>query len=204
VEYGEFNEEDEEEKELRYYQTGRFFGVGVGIGTSFADGNRGLLWRGGTPSYELKLVYWFDHLTALDMSGFVANHFYQTNRGSTNITFNRIGAAVKFFVDTRHLSAPITFASPYLLVGASYYSKAELSSSAGVPDTSTAVGVNGGFGLEFPIQNRKVYLALEGRLHLINFADINDTSFSGASSSPRLADLSGNFYTGFVSVMFIW
>ena len=67
TEYGEFNEEQDEAADTKFFQYGRLFGVSLGLGFEGVTGNRGLLWQGGFPMIEMKVHYWFDFNVALDL-----------------------------------------------------------------------------------------------------------------------------------------
>src|SRR5690348_7039292 len=47
TEYGDFNDENEEDEDTKFFQSGRFFGVSAGLGFEGATGNRGAIWQGG-------------------------------------------------------------------------------------------------------------------------------------------------------------
>ncbi len=203
TEYGEFNEEAEEAAETKFFQYGRFFGVGLGLGSQGALGNRGGLWQGGFPAVDLKVHYWFDFQLAMDLNIAVANQFYEsTSLGHVDTTLLRLGLDLRYYFDTHNMSAPISAASPYLHGGIGNYSKTEYSHKQGTTDNDSAFGFSFGGGLEFAISPRKSYFQLEAKGHLVTFKDTYSTAYSGSPYS--LPDLSGLIYTVTGSVMFTW
>lgn len=207
TDYGEFNQEAEEEAEARFFQHGRFFGVSVGLGMEAVSGNRGVLWQGGFPTFDLKLHYWFDFNVALDLGFYTSPHFYKTDAGglgSVDANMTWVGVDLKYYVDTKNLSAPISFANPYLLLGAGGYTKTETSLLQGQPDPDTSVGLSGGLGIEFPIKHRAMYFSLESKIHLVHFRDTNTDDFLAENVTPHLDNLSGQFYTLSGSLLFTW
>src|SRR5688572_24009328 len=67
TEYGEFNEQDDEEAETKFFQYGRFFGVSLAAGYQGVTGNRGIVWKGGLPAIDFKVHCWFDFNTAIQL-----------------------------------------------------------------------------------------------------------------------------------------
>jgi hypothetical protein len=197
-------ESQEEEKDTRFFQQGRFFGVSLGLGFQAVAGNRGVLWQGGFPAVDFKLHYWFDFNLALDLGITTAQQFYQLDIGSNN--FQRVDVNlfsgvidVKYYFDTKDLSAPITFSNPYLIAGVEAISKTELNSSQGTTDLDSSIGATGGAGLEFAITPRKFFFTIEGKVH---YAVFKDTSRS--VSSLGLSDLTGPWFTFTGNILFTW
>lgn len=211
TQYGEFNEVVEEEHDTRFFQYGRFFGVSFGLGMQIVDGNRGALWQGGFPAFDLKMHYWFDFNFALDLGIRTAMNSYTTNvlnktRVDVNMMF--VGVHLKYYFDTRNLSAPISFANPYLLAGGGYFSKTENSVVAGSQDNDSSVGIAGGAGLEFVVSPKKTYFALEGKVNYVTFKDtltnLYQPGISVAKPTPTLENLTGVFYTITGNIMLTW
>lgn len=207
--FGEFNDEEEAE-DTRFFRYGRFFGVSVGLGYEGAMGNRGSLYTGGVPAFELRVHYWFDFNYALTLGIYSAKHQYTGARVDSDLSttkhdFNlfKYGAELRYYFDTRDATAPVTFAGPFLILGVGNYSKSE--NDITQPDSvqkDTAIGLSFGGGLEFPLRPRKSYLNLEGKFHAISF---NDTGLPVTTSSGRVVnDTSGMFFTMLASVLFTY
>jgi hypothetical protein len=201
--YGEFNESEDEEADSKFFQYGRFFGVSLGLGAEFLDGNRGALWQGGFPMVDFKLHYWFDFQMALDLGFFTAQQFYDTTvkgLGHVDVNIVHVGVDVKYYFPTKNLSAALSFASPYLLAGVGSYSKTENSQAQSTQDPDTSLGVCLGMGLEFVLSPRKSYFELEAKGHVVVFKDTYTTNFQVIG----IQNLTGNFYTVSGSVLFTW
>ena len=201
--YGEFNENQDEEADSKFFQYGRFFGVSLGLGAQIVDGNRGALWQGGFPMVDFKLHYWFDFQMALDLGFFTAQQFYDTavkGLGHVDVNMVHVGVDVKYYFPTKNLSSALSFANPYLIAGAGSYSKTENSQAQATQDPDTSIGVCLGIGLEFVMNPRKSYFELEAKGHLAVFKDTYTTSFQAAG----LPNLTGNFYTISGSILFTW
>lgn len=198
--YGNFDQDDDEEETTRFFQNGRFFGVSLGAGFQGVTGNRGLLWRGGFPTLDAKIHYWFDYHLAMDMGATLSKHHFLTSAGRFDVSTIRVGLDIKYYFDTSKLSAPLSFASPYVLVGFGTMNKAETEAD-GTATGDTGVAFSLGAGLEFPIAYKKTYFTLEGKMITAAFKDSTTDKYQGDLNIP---DLSGVFYTVIGSVLFTW
>jgi hypothetical protein len=202
--YADYNQENEEAQGIRFLQYGRLFGVSLGTGYNGALGNRGSLWQGGFPMLDLKLHYWFDFHFAFDLEFWNANHSYTApstaQGGQVSVNLYDIAFDLKYYVDTKDLGAPISFASPYFILGAGSMGKTENhTANSALNNTTNALAVDAGIGLEFVIKPRSVYFELEGKIYSDTFSDTSSADFQ-----PTLPDLSGLFYTVTTSVLFTW
>lgn len=204
TEYGEFNEENYEAAETRFFQHGRFFGLSVGLGYEGVAGGRGLLYQGGFPVFDFKLHYWFDFNLALDLGFFTASHSIDTNVGNAghiDVNLVRFGVDLKYYFDTKNLSAPISFANPYILLGIGSLSKTQNYANQGLTTASEAAfAVSGGGGLEFTISPRRSFFELEAKAHSVRFQDTYTTAYQ----SIGINDLTGFFYTVTGNILFVW
>jgi hypothetical protein len=205
TEYGEFNESNDEDEDARFFKHGRFFGASLGLGFEFLDGNRGALWQGGFPMVDFKLHYWFNFNLALDIGFFTASHFFESTAlsglGKVDVNILHVGLDIKYYFETKNLSAPISFANPYVLVGAGSFSKTQNSIAQPAPDTDNSLGISGGGGLEFAMVPRKSYFAVEAKVHTVKFRDTYTEIYK---TSNNLPDLTGLFYTFSASILFTW
>ncbi|OFZ80131.1 MAG: hypothetical protein A2583_16280 [Bdellovibrionales bacterium RIFOXYD1_FULL_53_11] len=203
TEYGEFNEDAEEAEESKFFQQGRFFGVSLRSGYEGLTGNRGQLWRGGFPVIDVKVHYWFDFTVAIDIGINSVKHYYEgtSTAGRTDISMFQMGLDVKYYFDTRNLSAALTAAHPYVLAGIASFSKNESSDNDKIVNSDSGMGFAAGGGLEFAIKQKKIYLSLEGKYHFINFKDTYTQNFIKTHSLP---DLTGGFYQTLLGIMFTW
>lgn len=204
TEYGEFHESSDEDADTKFFQYGRFFGVSLGLGFQFIDGYRGSLWQGGFPMVDVKVHYWFDFNVALDLGFFTAAHYFDSTSttflGHYDVNIFHMGLDVKYYFNTTNLSAALSFANPYILLGAGAFSKTQTSSVQANLDTDTSIGLSAGFGLEFILTPRKTYFEIETKIHIVNFKDTSTTLFQSMS----IPNLSGNFYTISGNLLFTW
>ncbi len=203
TEYGAFNEDADEEADTRFFQTGRFFGVSLGLGFDFVDGGRGQLYQGGFPVVDFKVHYWFDFNLALDLGFNTATHYFETTEKlgtHWDVNLFRIGVDLKYYFDTKDLSAPISFANPYVLAGGGQMSKSQHSESINVTENENAFCFTLGAGLEFAIKPKKAYFEIEGKANFVNFKDTSTTNFQ----DQGIESLDGRFYTLTGNFLFTW
>ena len=203
MDYGEFNEQKSQEETEKFFQHGRFFGVSLGLGSQGVTGNRGALYNGGFPLIDFKVHAWFDFNFALELALSAPTHYFTSTAraGAVDVNVFFLGAGLRYYIDTQNLGATISFANPHLLLGGGAYRKAETNQSDGVATADTAMGLNGGAGLEFAIKPRNVYFSFEGRYHFVLYKDRFTTEFQ---SSDGLATLEGGFFTVLGQILFTW
>jgi Outer membrane protein beta-barrel domain len=205
MDYAEFNSEKDEEDDTRFFQYGRFFGISGGLGLQSSFGNRGQLWQGGFPTLDFKLIYWFDFDLSLDLELFSSPSFFEGGSqagGHTDVNLTSLGMNLRYAINTKDLSAAITFLNPYLSIGVGSYTKTQVSTLLQTTDTDSSLGLSAGLGLEFALKPRKVYLNLEPKLHLVRFKDTYTQQF--ASAPYELEDLTGAFWTFTTNLTFTW
>jgi hypothetical protein len=203
TEYGVFNEDADEEAETKFMQFGRLFGVSLSIGQDSVLGNRGTLWQGGFPLITGELHYWFDFHLALDLGASYASHYYNSpiaSEGYVSISFTRIYLNLRYYFDTKDMSAPLSFASPYVIAGFGEFNKTQNYQASGTSDSDSALGITGGAGLEFPIVVRSAYFDLQATIATATFKDTYNSPYTSTNGS----DLSGAFVTVTGGFMFTW
>jgi hypothetical protein len=201
TEYGEFNEEEDEAADMKFYQFGRLFGFGMGIGASGATGNRGKLWKGGFPLIDVRTQYFFDFNVAMGISFTSFKHNYEADSDHYEAAIALLGLDFKYYFDTKDLSAPISFANPYIVGGMGSYSEAlEASTNSEGAEKDSSFGINAGLGLEFAIKPKKSYFTFEGRFHSVRFKDTSDARYT----ADGFDNLEGVFYTVVGGFLFTW
>lgn len=207
-EYGEFDSSEDEAADERFFQFGRFFGVGLGVGNTIATGNAGLLYQGGFPTVDFRINYWFDFNFVLQLDIQNSKHNYDVQPdGLTDVNLFRTLFQIKYFIDTRNLSAPITFISPHLIAGGGFYRRTDNVGSgssdatvANVTESVNAFGFNAGLGMELTLKPKKTYLQIEGLMHFVQFSDSRDQRFA----AQGIPDKSGAWISAHVAIMWTW
>lgn len=212
--FGEFDSDEDEAEDARFFKSGRFFGLGLGVGYEGATGNRGTLYQGGFPALEAKVIYWFDFTTALVMSLGTSKHSFtgiidgDTVATKNEVSLFKIGADIRHYLNTKDHSAPLTFSNPYLVVGAGSYKLTQSQVGGDTPFTDHSFGFNVGGGFEFIVKPKKTYFNLEAKLHSVSFSNTStDVGLSGAKDAngkqPSL-NAEGMFFTITGSILFTW
>lgn len=198
-EYGEF-ESEEEDSDEKFFQYGRFFGVGLGIGYTSATGNAGQLYQGGFPTLDFRLDYWFDFLVALQLNIKNSTHSYDLDPdGQTATNLFRLLAQVKYYFDTKDLAAPISFVSPHLIFGGGMYQRTDNMTERKTTESSSTFGLNFGIGLELTIKPKKLFLQLETTANIMTFGDAYDPKYGKA-----LKDRTGMWFDTVAALMWTW
>lgn len=204
-EFGEFSGDEDEEADEKFFAAGRFFGVGLGVGLTTTTGNAGRLYQGGFPAVDLRLLYWFDFFVALQIVGRNSVHTYDVEPDKkTNTNLFRVLAQVKWYIDTKDLSAPLTFIGPHLIVGGGMYRRTDNLQEQGVTETANAFGLNFGGGLELTIKPKKFYLTLESVVNMMTFRDAYDPRFIQEDPLNGIEDRTGMWIDTTVSVTWTW
>jgi hypothetical protein len=203
TDYGEFNNQDQqEEDDTKFLQFGHLFGVSLYVGQDLPLGNRGELWQGGFPLVMGELHYWFDFHLVMDLGVSWAPHYFTSNadgEGYTTVSLVHVYVNLRYYFDTKNLSAPISFASPYVLIGFGDFAKTQSYQGTSQSDSDSEVGVTGGVGLEFPISINSVYFDLEATISAVTFQDTQANPYNNGPST-----LSGPLTTFTGGLMFTW
>ncbi|MBI3542376.1 MAG: hypothetical protein HY075_03765 [Deltaproteobacteria bacterium] len=207
-EYGEFDSSEDEEADEKYFQYGRFFGVGLGVGETTATGNAGKLYQGGFPTIALRIDYWFDFQFALRMEIENSKHSYNVAPdGLTDVNFFRVLFQIRYYFDTRDLSAPITFIGPHLFAGGGFYQRTDnvgsgeaTSATQGSVQQTQSFGFTFGGGFELTLKPKKTYLQLEASAHMVQFGDDFDPKFKAAG----IPDRTGTWLQAMIGIMWTW
>lgn len=207
-EYGEFDSSEDEAEDERFFQYGRFFGIGLGIGNTTPTGNAGKLYQGGFPTVDFRISYWFDFNFALNVNVQNSTHSYDVAPdGLTSVNFFRLLMQIKYYFDTRNLSAPITFVGPHLIAGGGLYRRTDNIGSgtgdatiANTIESVNAFGFNFGAGFELTLKPKKTYLQLEALVHMVSFRDQLDPRFRESG----IRDRTGAWITTVLAIMWTW
>jgi hypothetical protein len=127
--------------------------------------------------------------------------------GLTQVNLFRLLLQVKYYIDTRDLSAPITFVGPHLIAGGGFYQRTDNigsgSTNSAVANTTqaqTAFGFNFGGGFELTLKPKKTYLQLESLIHLVQFGDQLDQKFAQSG----IPDRTGAWITAQIALLWTW
>lgn len=172
ADYVPFEDEYDVDEDERFMYFGKTFAVGLGTGANVFGGNIGKLYNTSVPVFNFNLLYFFDFRFAGQLHFSSANHAYSAApNGFVEVKLLSAGADLKYYFDTKDLSATITSANPYVIGGIGNTFRTQVFQDFGTVDKDTALTISGGFGFEFALSPRKTSLQLEGRIHQIYFKD---------------------------------
>ncbi|WP_127717582.1 hypothetical protein [Halobacteriovorax sp. HLS] len=213
--FSDFNEDIESSQVMedeRFYRYGRFFTFSFGLGLTTFTGNRGIAYENEPPTYSMQLSVFKDFQTAVSLGLEFSRHnmyFDQTDLdgfggeapGLVQVSMLRTYVGYKYYLDTSNLGTAITYSNPYLTGRLEYWYKTDkfIDNKAIENESTGALGVGLGGGLEFPIKLKQSYLGVEFLYHSINFED----KYSGRYQ-PAQTDFTGAVFTTIVSYIWNW
>jgi hypothetical protein len=187
-----FEDEYDVEDDERFMYFGRFFAVSLGTGANVFGGNIGELYNTALPILDLRLIYFFDFRLAGSIgfsdAGFAFN---AAPVGAVNVNMMRLNADLKYYFDTKNVSAPLTYASPYAVGGVSQVFRTQVFQDHNDIEKDNAFGVSAGLGMEFALSPRKTSIGVEGRIYEIFFQD----RYSQEYLPSGIQDLTGPMYS---------
>jgi hypothetical protein len=197
--YGAADFNSDEEDDTMFFQYGKFFGIGLGVGYQAFTGNRGNLYEPAFPKVDIRAQIWMDFNFAIVLNLAFASHKWVFQGDPWTANFVTFGLDLKYYFDTKDASDALTFSNPFLIGGVESQTKTVSSIAEPAPDTESAFGFNAGAGLEFPIAHKKSYVTIDGRMHFASYDDQYSTQFN-----PSVEDLTGIMYTFGITFMFVW
>ena len=176
ADYSEFENTAEEQKNIHFFQHGRFITLGILGGVRLFTMNMANFYRIG-PAYGGYLNYFFDMNFAIQFAVTASTHYIAFNTGGTPQTggvvqagntfigsadFFSMGIDFKYFLDKNLFNKNFNWLAPYFFVGvlrSSLIMTATLSQK-GVFFDDSGYGVNVGLGLEFHFM-RRIHLGVQ-------------------------------------------
>jgi hypothetical protein len=187
--YTEFEEGSEEEADTNFFRNGRFLSLGILAGyESFTD----ILGQMYKPDfgYGLALTYFFDLKFGFQASFMTADHAISIidARTATNyvgkVNLQHFEFDGKYFFNTQNVTKGLGAFNPYLIIGFSQYTRTQTFNGATGFARDTAMGLQGGAGVEIPFMKNKMYFGLQGMYNYVAFADRNaPIVINGAATS---------------------
>jgi hypothetical protein len=194
-----FEDEHDVDEDERFMYFGRFFGLSLGTGMHVFGGNIGKLYNTALPVFDMKLIYFFDFRLAGCIGISSASHaFNAAPVGPVQVSLFRVNADVKYYFDTKNMSAAITAINPYMIAGVSQTFRTQAFQQQQKIDKDNALAVSAGAGMEFTLKPRKTSIGVEGRFHEIFFQD----RYSGQFIESGIPDTTGPMYSLITSI--IW
>lgn len=201
ADYVPFEDEYDVDEDERFMYFGKTFAINMGTGANVFGGNIGKLYNTAVPVFNFGLLYFFDFRFAGQLFFGLSNHaFSAIPNGFVEVKLMRVGADLKYYFDTRDLSATVTAANPYVIAGVGNTFRTQVFQDFSTVDKDTALNISAGFGFEFALKPRTTSLGIEGRVHQIFFKDryLEEYLPSG------IEDTTGPMYSLGVSVLFFF
>jgi hypothetical protein len=171
--YSEFEEGSEEEADINFFHNGRFFSIGLlGGYESFTD-TLGEIYA---PSFQfgLFLEYFFDLKLAMQIAYITATHSETIDSGSTipftgSVGINHFEFDLKYYLNTQNVTRGLAALNPYLLIGASTYTRKTNINGAGAEVDDSAFGAQAGGGIEIPLMHNSAFFGIQATYNYIAF-----------------------------------
>ena len=196
-----FEDEYDIDEDERFMYFGRFFAISLGSGLHRFGGNIGKLYNTAIPVVDFKFIYFFDFRLAGQVGFSSASHAFDAEpTGVTEVSLLRLNGDLKYYFDTKELSAAFTAANPYVVAGISQTFRTQAFQTKGQVQKDNAFAINGGLGMELAIKPRKTSIGVEGRMHQIFFKDRYEETYLPSG----VPDTTGNMYSVVTSLIFFF
>lgn len=201
ADYVPFEDEYDVDEDERFMYFGRFFAIGLGTGAQTFAGNIGKLYNTALPMFHFNLLYFFDFRFAGQLHFSSASHaFSAAPNGFVEVSLLKLGIDLKYYFDTKDLSATITAANPYVIAGVANTFRSQVFQDFGNTDKDTALTVGAGVGFEFALKPRKISLGTEFRVEQVFFKD----RFSQEYIISGIEDTTGALFSFTTNILFFF
>jgi hypothetical protein len=196
-----FEDEYDLDEDERFMYFGRFFAMSLGTGLHRFGGNIGKLYNTAIPVLDFRFIYFFDFRLAGQVGFSSASHAFNAEpSGVVEISLLRLNGDLKYYFDTKDLSAAFTASNPYVIAGVSQTFRTQAFQTANSVSKDNAFAINGGLGMEFAIKPRKTSIGVEGRMHQIFFKDRYEQTYLPSG----VPDTTGNMYSLTTNLIFFF
>jgi outer membrane protein W len=199
ADYSEFDQTSEEEADINFFRNGRFFTIGFIGGYRFVTDQMAKLYHSAV-SYGLFLSYFFDLRFAMQIHFLTANHDVNYTSpagtavvGTSNIT--QLGLLLKYYINTQNVTRGLAALNPYFVGGFSEYWRTTTISGQEAFGKDSALGVNIGMGVEFPLMRNKMFFGGQVTYDLVTFPDANSQIYLNQGTEATGLYPHGNFVT---------
>ncbi|NUM88171.1 MAG: hypothetical protein HUU37_03115 [Bdellovibrionales bacterium] len=196
--------EDSDVSENEHFQYfGNQFGIMVGTGIQWFDGNMGRLYNAAALNDNMSFRWWW--LWDFRFMGTIGytrskHRFDAYPVGDTQVPIRRIDLDFRYFFDAKNLSATFTAMHPFALLGFSNVKRSQLFEDLGSIEAESKMAASVGGGLQFDITPRSTRLDLELKYSRTIFRDAEDQTFVPVG----IPNLRGSMYSFTTSVMWMF
>ncbi len=195
-------EEADVADEEHFIYFGNHYGISVGSGIQWFDGNIGRLYNAAGAQDLLFLNFWwmFNFRLWGEVSYTQMKHRFDVPgiTGQTEVNMQRYEFDLKYYFNPKDFSAAITAAHPYIIGGIGRISRFQVFTDFDTVEWDNPLVLSGGGGVEFDIQPHKTRINFEAKMHFLRFKEADDQTFAPIG----IPDLHGNMYS--MTTSFIW
>ena len=183
------------EDEIFFYES-RFVDLGVHLGGRSFTGNLGSLFGTGF-SFGGFFAYFFSRSTALEMTVNSSWHEFLIDGKTGHATVWDILARFKYYFTSESYSKALSFANPYLFIGAGQFIRSQSRSDIQAKNKSSGPGIEFGGGFEIPLKERQIFIGIKPSYQLVFFNDESDRTARGTKLSGNLVNFVANITYSF-------
>ena len=182
VDYGEFGEDDEQEKrDMDFFLQGRFLSLSIQAMQRQFTGTMRPYYQNSF-SFGFFFSYFFSMNHALQMGYSVGQHsVYIPNDIShfrSSLELNQLSFNYYYYFNPERLVQSLAQFKPHLILGfSSWQRKFLLSTSKNIFSGDSASSLNFGLGIEMFFNKSKMFISLQTLYHFIQFSEENKTLF---------------------------
>lgn len=194
-------EEGDIAEEEHFIYFGNHYGISLGSGIQWFDGNIGKLYNAAAAQDLLFFNFWWMFNFRLwGQVGYsqIKHRYFADPIGDTEVNMQRYTFDLKYYFDSKNYSAAFTAMHPYAIGGIGRISRFQMFNTLNSLEWDNPLVFSGGLGIEYDIEPRKTRINFEGRLHRLRFKDADDATFTELG----IPDLNGNMYS--FTTSFIW
>lgn len=196
--------EDNDVSENEHFQYfGNQFGIMVGSGIQWFDGNLGRLYNAAALTDNMSFRWWW--LWDFRFMGLIGytrskHRFDAFPVGDTQVPIRKIDMDLRYFFDSKNLSATFTAMHPFAFVGFSNIKRSQLFEELGSVEAESKTAISLGGGLQYDIKPRTSRLDFEFKYSRMVFRDAEDQTFVPVG----IPNLRGSLYSFTTSVMWMF
>jgi hypothetical protein len=176
ADFSEFQSNPDEQEDINFFKNGRMLTFGFLGGMLNYTGEMAQKYQ---PSfrYGLFVSYFFDLHFAVQLNWLNSDSPTSFRSVDTNLTGNAgmtsLGFSIKYFLNTQNVTKGLADLNPYFLVGMNTNSRNVRFSAISGSLKDSAMGFNGGMGVELPMLRKKMFWGVALTYDLVNFKDEN-------------------------------
>jgi hypothetical protein len=177
TDFADFAETSDEEADINFFRNGRFLNIGFSVGSQILTEGLGKYTRPAVP-YGFFLGYFFDLRFALLVGFSTGTHSLKISGSgfetvSSDVEISRLAINFKYYLNTQNVTRGFANLNPFAQLGFSQVTRGISEEGNLSLGKDSAMALDLGLGIEFPILSNRMFLGLQGLYHIVSFQDEN-------------------------------